>query len=96
MSGLKVTPEQLSTMGGTVSRVSAQVHTEHQSLKTQLSPLFGADWSGTASAQFAALYEQFDRNAKGMSEALDGIGRLLSRAGATYREAENAIAASFR
>ena len=58
-------------------------------------PLFGADWSGAAAAQFTALYEQFDRSARGMSDALDGIGQLLSRAGTTYREAETAIAASF-
>lgn len=96
MPGLKVTPEQLTTLGGTVSRVSAQVRGEQQGLKAQLSPLFGADWSGAAAAQFSALYEQFDRSAKGMTDALDGIGQLLARAGVTYQEAEAAIAASFR
>jgi WXG100 family type VII secretion target len=96
MSGLKVTPSQLSTLGGTVARVSADVRGEHQSLRGQLSPLFGADWSGAAAAQFAMLYDQFDLHAKGLSDALDGIGALLGRAGATYAEAESAIAASFR
>ncbi len=69
---------------------------EHQGLKSQLSPLFGADWSGAAAAQFTALYEQFDRSATGMSDALDGIAALLARAAITYSEAETAIAASFR
>lgn len=96
MSGLKVTPEQLTALGGLVSRVSAQLNGSQQNLKGQLSPLFGADWSGAAAAQFTALFDQFDRSAKGMSEALDGIGHLLARAGATYQEAESAIAASFR
>lgn len=96
MSGLKVTPEQLTHLGGAVSRASGQIHGEQQSLKAQLSPLFGADWAGAASSQFSALYEQFDRSAKGMTDALDGIGHLLSRAGLTYQEAESAIAASFR
>lgn len=96
MPNLKVTPSQLAALGTTVSRVSAEVRGEHQSLKGQLSPLFGADWSGAAATQFAALYEQFDRHARGMSDALDGIGRVLGRAGSAYADVEQQIAASFR
>ena len=75
--GLKVTPDQLQTLSGSVSRTSADVRGSHQNLKGQLSPLFGADWSGQASAQFTTLYDQFDQHAKGLSDALDGIGQLL-------------------
>ncbi|MGH8960951.1 MAG: WXG100 family type VII secretion target [Jatrophihabitantaceae bacterium] len=96
MPNLKVTPSQLATLGTAVSRVSAEVRGEHQSLRGQLSPLFGADWSGAAASQFAALYEQFDRHARGMSDALDGIGHLLARAGAAYADVEQQIASSFR
>jgi WXG100 family type VII secretion target len=96
MPGLKVTPDQLSTLGGAVARVSADVRGSHHGLKGQLAPLFGADWSGAAAAQFSALYEQFDQHAKGMSDALDGIGQLLGRAGAAYADVEQQIAASFR
>jgi WXG100 family type VII secretion target len=93
---LKVTPEQLHTMAGAVSRTATDVSGAHSSLKAQLSPLFGADWSGTASAQFAGLYEAFDRHARGLNEALQGIGVLLQNAGTTYASAEQQIAASFR
>jgi WXG100 family type VII secretion target len=96
MSSLKVTPAQLEALGGSTHRVCAQVRGEHQNLKTQLTPLFGADWSGAASAQFTQLYESFDQHAKGLCEALDGIGALLVRAGATYADVEQQIAASFR
>lgn len=96
VSGLTVTPDQLSALSGAVARVSADVRGEQQSLKGQLAPLFGADWSGVAAAQFTALYDQFDQHAKGMSDALDGIGQLLGRAGASYAEVEQQIAASFR
>jgi WXG100 family type VII secretion target len=96
MTGLKVTPDQLSALSGAVARVSTEVRGDHQSLKAQLAPLFGADWSGAAAAQFTTLYEQFDQHARGMSDALDGIGQLLGRAGATYAEVEQQIAASFR
>lgn len=96
MPGLKVTPSQLAALSSAIARVSAEVRGEHQGLKAQLGPVFGADWSGSAAARFAALYEQFDRHARGMSDALDGIGVLLARAGSAYAEVEQQIAASFR
>ena len=96
MSSLKVTPAQLEALGGATHRVCADVRGEHQSLKSQLSPLFGTEWVGAASAQFATLYENFDQHAKGLCDALDGIGALLVRAGANYAEVEQQIAATFR
>ena len=96
MSSLRVTPDQLSAMSSAVARTSAAVRTDHANLRAGLSPLFGGEWSGAAATQFAALYEDFDRHARGMSDALDGIGRLLANAGLRYAEVEHAIAASFR
>lgn len=96
MSSLKVTPTQLEALGGTVHRVNAEVRADHQTLKSQLAPLFGADWSGAASAQFTALYDNFDQHARGLCDALDGIAALLVRAGGQYADAEAQIAASFR
>lgn len=96
MSTLKVTPAQLQTLGASAHRSCAAVRTEHQRLTGQLSPLFGADWSGAAAAQFTALYENFDQHARGLCDALDGIGALLARAGVTYAEVEQQIASSFR
>lgn len=96
MSDLRVTPVQLEALSGAVSRTSADIRGQQQGLRGQLTPLFGADWAGAASAQFSTLYEQFDTHARGMSDALDGIGALLGRAGASYAEIEQQIAASFR
>ena len=96
MSALRVTPDQLQTMSGGVARTSGDIRGMQQSLRGQLSPLFGADWTGAAAAQFAALYDQFDQHARGLSDALDGIGQLLGRAGSAYAEVEQQIAASFR
>ena len=96
MSSLKVTPAQLETLGAAVQRTSGDIRNQSQTLKGQLSPLFGADWSGSASGQFTALYENFDLHAKGLSDALDAIGQLLARAGSAYAEVEQQIASSFR
>ena len=96
-SGLKVTPEQLQVLSGNVARTSSNVRTARQGLKGQLSPLLThADWSGQAAGQFATLFEQFDQNARGLSEALDGIGQLLGQAGLAYADVELKIASSFR
>jgi WXG100 family type VII secretion target len=95
MTALRVTPTQLEALGVAVGRVSAEVRGEHQRLRGQLGPMYGTDWAGAAAAQFTALYEQFDLHARGMSDALDGIGQLLTRAGMTYAEVEQHVAASF-
>lgn len=95
MSSLRVTPSQLEALGAATHRVCADVRGQHQHLKAQLSPLFGPDWSGPAAAQFGALYEDFDQHARGLCDALDGIGALLVRAGANYADVEQQIAASF-
>ena len=93
---LKVTPEQLRTMSGSVGRTATDVAGAHSALKSQLSPLFGADWAGTAATQFSTLYDSFDKHARGLNEALQGIGGLLQSAGTTYANAEQQIASSFR
>jgi WXG100 family type VII secretion target len=95
-TGLRVSPQQLTALGGSCQRTATDVRGQHTTLKAQLSPIFGADWSGTAAAQFAALYEQFTRNAEGLSAALDGIGRLLGQAGSSYAAVEQQITSSFR
>jgi WXG100 family type VII secretion target len=95
-TGLKVSPQQLSALGGSCQRTATDVRGQHAALKAQLTPLFGADWSGTAATQFAALYEQFNGNADGLSAALEGIGTLLSRAGSSYAATEQQISTSFR
>ena len=80
-------------------RVQVRTLCEHWSRLDEagrLAPLFGADWAGSAAAQFNALYDQFDLHARGMSDALDGIGQLLARAGVTYAQAEAQVTASFR
>lgn len=96
MSSLKVTPGQLEALGSSTHRVCSDVRGEHQTLKAQLSPLFGADWSGAAAAQFTTLYENFDQHARGLCDALDGIATLLIRAGSSYADVEQQIASTFR
>jgi WXG100 family type VII secretion target len=96
MGALRVTPDQLQTMSGGVARSSGEIRGMQQTLRSQLSPLVGPDWTGAAAAQFGSLYDQFDQHARGLSDALDGIGQLLGKAGSSYADVEQQIAASFR
>jgi WXG100 family type VII secretion target len=96
MAGLTVAPEQLTALAGQVSKSAGEIQGMHQGLKTNLSPLMGMDWKGAASAQFTQLYNQFDKSAQSLNEALVGIGRLIDGAGRAYADAEHQIAGTFR
>jgi WXG100 family type VII secretion target len=94
MSGIRVTPEQLSEMAGRVSGGSASIDAELRALAGALAPL-GSDWAGVAQQRFIALWADWQRSAQGLREALNGISQLLGHASMSYAEAERAIAASF-
>jgi WXG100 family type VII secretion target len=96
MAQLTVTPSQLEGLSASVARIAAEERANQAGLRSQLAPVFGSEWSGAAAAQFATLYEQFEVHARGVADALDGLGILLGRAGVAYAEVEQQIAASFR
>ena len=57
-------------------------------------PISGT-WTGQAQDRFQALYDEWNRSAQGLQQALAGISQLLSQAGQSYDEAERRIAGSF-
>ncbi len=94
--GIKVTPEQLHALSGNVHRGSATIAHSLSSLHGQIAPLVGSDWAGAASTQFSTLWERWQRSAKELNSALQGISQLLGSAGTSYADAERHIASSFR
>ena len=94
--GIKVTPEQLHQLSGNVQRGSGEIDGTLSSLGGQIAPLVGGDWAGAASQQFVALWERWQRSAKDLNSALQGISQLLANAGTSYAEAERSIASTFR
>ena len=96
MSALRVTPDQLQSMSGAVARTSGDIRGMQQSLRSQLSALFGADWTGAAAAQFTVLYDQFDQHARGCPTLSTASGNCSRGPGAAYADVEQQIAASFR
>lgn len=96
MSGIKVTPEQLSALSGSVARGSGEIEGQLRALGSTVAPLVGGDWAGQAQQRFAALWDEWQRSAQGLKHALDGISQLMSQAGTAYADAESQIASSFR
>ncbi len=95
MAGIKVTPEQLQQLAGSVSHGSGEIDAALGGLRSQLAPLVGGEWAGQASVQFTALWEQWQQSARSLNDALAGISALLGRAGVAYAQAEQQIAATF-
>jgi WXG100 family type VII secretion target len=90
MGLLKVTAEDLHQLAGSVARGSADIDQELSGLRGQLTPL-ASEWEGAASAKFQQLWDEWQKSAAGLREALDGIGKLLSSAADTYSQAEQSV-----
>ncbi len=95
MNGIRVTPEQLHTVSSGVVRGSSEIDATLAGLRAQVSPMVGGDWAGPASAQFTAMFDQWQRAASDLNRALQGISTLLVNAGNAYAQAEVQITASF-
>ncbi len=96
MVAIKVTPEQLQTLSGQVSRGSSEIEGQLRGLGNTVSPLVGGDWAGQAQQRFTALWDEWQRSAQGLKHALDGISQLMSQAGTAYANAESSIANTFQ
>ncbi len=94
MTAFRVTPAELISLSQQVKTTAGQVESELASLRSRVLPI-SATWSGQAQERFQLLYEEWNRSAQGLQQALAGISALLGQAGQTYDEAERRIAGSF-
>lgn len=95
MSHILVTAEDLHSLSGQVQAGSNSIQDQLNTLRGQVNNVVGPSWQGSASSQFEALYEEWQRSAAGLKDALDGISRLLNNAGTQYQNTEDAIRSSF-
>lgn len=94
MTLIKVTSEELHTLSGQVSAGSASIQDQLSRMATEVTSVVGGDWQGVASSQFNTLWDEWQRSAAGLKDALDGISRLLGSAATQYQSTEDAIRAS--
>lgn len=94
MTAFRVTPTELMELSQQVHGTSGQIEAELSGLRSRVLPISGT-WSGQAQDRFQVLYDEWNRSAQGLQEALNGISALLGQAGQAYDDAEQRIAGSF-
>jgi len=96
MSQIKVTSEELLATSQALSTGADNVDQELTSLRAKVDALIGAQWSGAASASFNELYQEWQRGAAQVQEALQGISQMLDGTARTYQDTEDALAQQLR
>ena len=94
MSLIKVTAEDLHALSGQVGSGSDSIQDQLSRLQGEVSAVVGGDWVGSASGAFNDRYDEWNRSAAGLKDALDGISQLLHQSGLKYQETEDSIRAS--
>ncbi len=94
MSLIKVTSEELHTLSANVQTGSTSIQDQLARMQGQVLGVVGGEWQGAASGQFHTLWEEWQRSAAGLKDALDGISRLLASAGQQYQTTEDSIRSS--
>jgi early secretory antigenic target protein ESAT-6 len=95
MSLIRVTSEDLHSLSSNVQTGSNSIQDQLSRMQGEVLGVVGGDWQGAASGQFHSLWEEWQRSAAGLKDALDGISRLLNNAGSQYQATEDAIRSSF-
>jgi len=91
MSLIKVTSEDLQILSGHVDSGSGSIQDQLSRLQSEVGNVVGGDWMGSASGAFSERYDEWNRSAAGLKDALDGIRDLLAHAATQYQQTEDAI-----
>lgn len=94
MTSFRVTPEELAHVSQGLAGGAATIDGTLGRLAGQVGSLQG-QWTGAAQARFEALWQEWQRSAKGLHHALTGISQLTAQAANNYDSTEQAVAASF-
>jgi WXG100 family type VII secretion target len=87
---------------GDVAAKAQRIQTEAAEIEARLQQLtsamgeLAATWTGSAASAFQDMYQGWDRTARQMKQALEGIGRSLNSAGQDYDALESKLTSQFR
>ncbi len=91
---MKVDIATLQAMAGQCQSEAADTAARHAALSGRINGSVLEGWTDSqAAVQFSALYEQWRRSAQGVSDALTGMGGLLTGIAASYQQHEADMAA---
>jgi early secretory antigenic target protein ESAT-6 len=91
---VKVSTGDVTAKATTITREAAEIEARLAQLTAQMNDL-AHTWTGAASASFQGLFADWDKTARQMQQALDGIGRALRGAGQDYDALEQKLASAF-
>jgi WXG100 family type VII secretion target len=91
---VKVEIATLQSLAGQCRAEAADTTTRHATLSSSVDASVLEGWTDSqAAARFTELYEQWRLSAQGVSDALTGMGGLLSSVAASYQQHEADMAA---
>ena len=91
---MKVEIATLESLAGQCRAEAAETTGRHTTLSSSVDASVLEGWTDSqAAAHFTELYEQWRLSAQGVSDALTGMGGLLSSVAASYQQHEADVAA---
>ena len=91
---MKVDIATLQSMAGQCRGEAAETAGRHATLSSSINTSVLDGWTDSQAAlQFTQLYEQWRMSAQGVSEALTGMGTLLTSVAGSYQQHEADMAA---
>jgi WXG100 family type VII secretion target len=91
---MKVDIGTLNAMAGRCQGEAADTAARHATLSAGISSSVLEGWTDSqAAVQFSELYEKWRMSSQGVSEALTGMGQLLSGVASAYQQHEAEMAA---
>ena len=95
MAVYKVSSEVLNDAAGKLTSGSGEAQELLSRLRSLVDSL-GSEWEGAGAGAFNDLYAEFNQAGGQLTEALDGIAAMLSKAATYYAESEANVASAFR
>ena len=91
---MKVDVATLQSMAGQCRAEAADTTARHATLSSSINGSVLEGWTDSpAAVRFTELYEQWRMSAQGVSDALTGMGALLSNVAGSYQQHEAEMAA---
>jgi WXG100 family type VII secretion target len=91
---MKVDIATLNTMAGQCQAEAADTASRHATLSAGINSSVLEGWTDSqAAVRFSELYEKWRLASQGMSEALTGMGQLLTSVSSAYQQHEAEMAA---
>ncbi len=84
----------LNTMAGQCQAEAAETESRHATLSAGINSSVLEGWTDSqAAVRFTELYEKWRLSSQGVSEALTGMGQLLTNVASAYQQHETEMAA---